>query len=67
MSEKKFNNADSFAMSFDDEWNKIECSDVSLKIKKVIENLSDHPFVISNPETAEKVAQFRVNSLRRFK
>ena len=33
MSEKKFNNADSFAMSFDDEWENIECSDINLKIK----------------------------------
>ena len=67
MSEKRFNNADSFAMSFDDEWEKIECEDINLKIKKIIENLSDHPFVISNPEIVINIANFRVNSLRRFK
>ena len=67
MSEKKFNNADSFAMSFDDEWEKIECSDINLKIKKTIENLSDHPFVINNPEIAKNVANFRINLLRKFK
>ena len=67
MSEKRFNNADSFAMSFDDEWEKIECEDINLKIKKTIENLSDHPFVISNPEIVINIANFRVNSLRRFK
>tara|TARA_Y100001978_G_scaffold155600_1_gene141088 strand:- start:333 stop:536 length:204 start_codon:yes stop_codon:yes gene_type:complete len=67
MSEKKFNNADSFAMSFDDEWKKIECSDIDLKIKKTIENLSDHPFVINNPEIAINVANFRINLLRKFK
>tara|TARA_B100001287_G_scaffold262691_1_gene252848 strand:+ start:508 stop:711 length:204 start_codon:yes stop_codon:yes gene_type:complete len=67
MSEKKFNNADSFAMSFDDEWEKIECSDINLKIKKTIENLSDHPFVINNPEIAKNVANFRINLLRKLK
>jgi len=67
MSEKKFNNADSFAMSFDDEWEKIECSDINLKIKKTIENLSDHPFVINNPEIALNVANFRINLLKRLK
>ena len=67
MSEKKFNNADSFAMYFDDEWEKLECSDINLKIKKTIENLSDHPFVISNPDMARKIADFRINSLKRFK
>tara|TARA_Y100000589_G_C27071599_1_gene595624 strand:- start:598 stop:801 length:204 start_codon:yes stop_codon:yes gene_type:complete len=67
MSEKKFNNADSFAMSFDDEWEKIECNDIKLKIKKTIENLSDHPFVVNNPEMAENVAKFRINSLRKLK
>ncbi len=67
MSEKKYNNADSFAMSFDEEWERIECSDKNLKIKKAIENLSDHPFVVSNPDMAKSVASFRINSLRKFK
>ena len=67
MSEKKFNNADSFAMSFDDEWAKFECSDINLKIQKTIEKLSDHPFVINNPEMAKNVANFRINLLKRPK
>tara|TARA_Y100001968_G_scaffold332518_2_gene390970 strand:- start:1076 stop:1279 length:204 start_codon:yes stop_codon:yes gene_type:complete len=67
MSEKRFNNADSFVMYFDEEWEKLECNDINLKIKNTIENLSDHPFVISNPEMAKKIADFRINSLRRFK
>ncbi len=45
MKERTFNNADSFAMSFDEEWQRIECEDESLKIKKIIDLLSDHPFV----------------------
>jgi len=67
MSEKKFNNADSFAMYFDYEFEKMDCSDINLKIKKTIEKLSDHPFVENNPEMAEEVANFRINILKRFK
>tara|TARA_B100001121_G_C18414501_1_gene491688 strand:+ start:192 stop:395 length:204 start_codon:yes stop_codon:yes gene_type:complete len=67
MKERTFNNADSFAMSFDEEWQKFECEDQSLKINKVIELLSDHPFVQSNPETAYKIANFRIKLLRKFR
>ena len=67
MKERTFNNADSFAMSFDEEWQRFECEDQSLKINKVIDLLSDHPFVQSNPETALEIANFRINSLRKFR
>ena len=66
MIEKVYNNADSFSMAFDEEWEKIKCEDKNKKIKKVIELLSDHPFVISNPEMAEKIANFRINLLGKF-
>ena len=66
MVDKYFNNADSFAMAFDEEWEKIKCEDKAKKIKKVIEILSEHPFVISNPEMAEKIADFRINLLGKF-
>ena len=67
MKERTFNNADSFAMSFDEEWQKFECDDESLKINKVIELLSEHPFVQSNPNTAIKIANFRIKSLGKFR
>ena len=67
MKDRTFNNADSFAMSFDEEWQRIECDDISIKIKKIIEILSDHPFVKSNPDTAFKIANFRIKSLGKFK
>ena len=67
MKERTFNNADSFAMSFDEEWQKFECDDESAKIKKVIDLLSDHPFVQSNPEIAFNIANFRIKSLGRFR
>tara|TARA_Y100001978_G_scaffold139355_1_gene124605 strand:+ start:131 stop:334 length:204 start_codon:yes stop_codon:yes gene_type:complete len=66
MKERTFNNADSFVMSFDEEWQKFECEDNNLKINKVIENLSDHPFVQSNRDTALNIANFRIKSLKKF-
>ena len=66
MKEKLYDNADSFAMSFDEEWQKIECLDLKMKIDKVIELLSDHPFVISNPDKAKKISEFRVFTLKKF-
>ena len=66
MVDKTYNNADSFSMAFDEEWEKIKCDDKSKKIKKVIKVLNDHPFVLSNPEIAEKIANFRINLLGKF-
>ena len=67
MKDKLYENADSFAMSFDVEWENIDCDYIRLKIDKVFELLSDHPFLISNPENARKMAEFRVFSLKKFK
>ena len=66
MIDKLYNNADSFSMAFDEEWDKIKCDDKSKKIKKVINVLNEHPFVISNPELAVKIANFRINLLGKF-
>ena len=66
MKDKLYDNADSFAMSFDEEWKKFDCEDLQLKIDKVIELLSEHPFLVSNPENARKMAEFRVFSLKKF-
>ena len=66
MREKLYDNADSFAMSFDEEWENVDCGDIRLKIDKVLEFLSDHPFLISNPENARKIAEFRIFSLKKF-
>ena len=67
MKERTFNNADSFAIPFDEEWQRFECEDESLKINKVIDLLSDHPFVQSSPETAFEIANFRIKSLGKFR
>ena len=66
MKDKLYDNADSFAISFDEEWENINCDDLLLKIDKVFEVLSDHPFLISNPENARKLAEFRIFSLKKF-
>ena len=67
MRDKLYDNADSFANSFDEEWQNINCEDLRLKIDKVFELLSDHPFLVSNPVNARKMAEFRIFSLKRFK
>ena len=66
MKGKLYDNADSFAMSFDEEWEKIDCNDSILKIDKVFKILSEHPFLVSNPENARKMAEFRIFSLKKF-
>ena len=66
MKDKLYHTADSFAMSFDEEWENIDCEDLRLKIDKVFEILSDHPFLVSNPENAKKLADFRIFSLKKF-
>ena len=66
MKDKTYNNADSFSISFDEEWQKIDCTDMAQKIDKVIDILSDHPFVISNLENARNIAEFRIYSLKKF-
>ena len=66
MREKLYDNADSFAMSFDEEWGNIDCEDLRLKIDKVFQILSEHPFLVSNPENARKMAEFRIFSLKKF-
>ena len=66
MKDKLYDNADSFAMSFDEEWEKIDCDDLRLKIDQVFENLTYHPFLVSNPENARKMAEFRIFSLKKL-
>ena len=68
--DRLFNNADSFAMAFDDAWKKL-AADPKLKehsIEKkttiILENhIADHPFLLDNPEQARQVAQFRIRLL----
>ena len=67
MRDKLYDNAASFAMSFDEEWENVDCDDLQLKIDKVFELLSEHPFLVSNPENARKMAEFRIFSLKKLR
>tara|TARA_B100000941_G_C28085663_1_gene341049 strand:+ start:327 stop:530 length:204 start_codon:yes stop_codon:yes gene_type:complete len=66
MKDRLYDNADSFATSFDKEWKNIDCKDLRLKIDKVLENLSQHPFTVSSPKNARKIAEFRIFSLKKL-
>ena len=66
MKDKLYDNADSFAMSFDEECENVDCDDIRVRIDKVLELLSDHPFFISNSENARKMAEFWIFSLKKF-
>ena len=66
MKDKLYDNADSFAMSFDEEWKNVDCNDSNLKIDKVLAILSDHPFLLTHPVNARKIAEFRIFSLKKF-
>ncbi len=63
-----YNNADSFAMAFDEAWedNSLD-QESNLKagerLAKVLEKLSDHPFFLNSPSQAKKVAAFRMRLL----
>ncbi len=63
-----FNNADSFAMEFDDAWKFLfKNEDIKLsqeeKIKSTFERIKDHPFIKENPEKAIDIAKFRIKLL----
>ncbi|WP_413743443.1 hypothetical protein [Synechococcus sp. MIT S9451] len=68
--DRVFNNADSFAMAFDDAWKasnrKPSEQDLSVdeRVKAIFTDyISDHPFLLSEPEQAKKVADFRIRLL----
>ncbi len=63
-----FNNADSFAMAFDNAWRKADLEEIKnlkeeQKIKKVLSLIKDHPFLQNSYSQAEKVAKFRIRLL----
>ena len=63
-----YNNADSFAMAFDDAWK--DCSltnekDIKIeeRIKITFEKIKTHPFLIENPTQSKNIAFFRIKLL----
>ena len=63
-----YNNADSFAMSFDAAWKDCDLeNDKDIKIEEKIqitfEKIKTHPFLIENPIQSKKIAFFRIKLL----
>ncbi len=66
--DRVFDNADSFAMVFDRTWKQLRSKgndDRSQEehMEAVFSAMADHPFLISSPEMARKVAAFRIRLL----
>ncbi len=69
--DRAFNNADSFAESFDSAWKKVveeHSSNAPLttakKIDRALDLIKDHPFFIESPTKAKEVANFRIRLLK---
>jgi hypothetical protein len=68
-SDRLFNNADSFAMVFDEAWQRHSRQEpdhglsAEEKIPLILARVANHPFAIDNPEQARQVAAFRVRLL----
>ena len=66
-SDRLFNNADSFAQAFDEAWTRHQLRhgelDVEVRTELVLIEVSDHPFVLAQPEMARQVAAFRIRLL----
>ena len=67
--EREFDNADSFAMAFDNAWKNLNSNKQNKpktkeeKLKSVYEVIKNHPFMRSSPSKAQDVIKFRVRLL----
>ena len=65
-----YNNADSFAMAFDDAWKSYSSkknqppTSKEDKITLILNKIKDHPFLKSSPEKAKEIAIFRLRLLK---
>ncbi len=64
-----YNNADSFGMIFDEAWKKGDINfkknlDNEEKIRRIIDDNKEHPFVKNFPDKALDVARFRIRLLQ---
>ena len=64
-----YNNADSFAMAFDQAWKDYSSSKVKEsenrenKIEIILKQIASHPFLKDYPEKAKQIAKFRLRLL----
>jgi len=64
-----YNNADSFAIAFDEAWKDSDQEndkdlDIEKKIQITFEKIKDHPFLVKNPIQSKNIAIFRIKLLR---
>ncbi|MFY8148973.1 MAG: hypothetical protein ACOVNL_07115 [Prochlorococcaceae cyanobacterium] len=64
-SDRMFDNADSFAQSFDAAWKAMagSAAEPEERLEQVLDQVREHPFMCSNPEVARQVADFRIRLL----
>jgi hypothetical protein len=68
-SDRRFNNADSFAQAFDETWSRLSSGHVSgsggseALLEAVLAQLADHPFAQGDPAMARQVGEFRIRLL----
>ncbi|KZR68278.1 hypothetical protein PMIT1313_01891 [Prochlorococcus marinus str. MIT 1313] len=68
-SDRQFNNADNFAMIFDEAWKNYQSKEgktkpsQETKLNLVLDTIKDHPFLLRSPSIAKEVAQFRIRLL----
>ncbi|CAI8154768.1 MAG: hypothetical protein GY914_04145 [Prochlorococcus sp.] len=70
--ERVFNNADDFAIAFDQAWQQCHAQKKDSELSKdekleiVLTEISDHPFLMDSPSMAREVAEFRIRLLNLF-
>jgi hypothetical protein len=66
---RQFNNADSFAAAFDEAWTILardpEAQNLTTteKLGRILDQISDHPFALTNAARAREVGEFRLRLL----
>ncbi|MFO0038891.1 MAG: hypothetical protein ACK522_08095 [Synechococcaceae cyanobacterium] len=69
VSDRQYNNADSFAHAFDEAWKRQEplppegAPAREEKLVDVLSQIADHPFAQANAAMARQVAEFRIRLL----
>ena len=66
--ENLYNNADSFAMAFDEAWKDSTLGNnqdlnIEERIQITFEKIKNHPFLIENPTQSKNLALFRIKLL----
>lgn len=69
VSDRQYNNADSFAHAFDEAWKQQNARapqsslDNGEQLERILAQIADHPFAQADPAMARQVAEFRIRLL----